>query len=57
MIASGLSTGASQFEPGKEGLPGTLLYSFKQEVPIPSYLFAIASGYAMLISKPIFKVS
>ncbi|MCJ1246033.1 hypothetical protein MMC30_003237 [Trapelia coarctata] len=44
VIASGLSTGASQFEPGKDGLPGTLLYSFKQSVPIPSYLFAVASG-------------
>ena len=57
VIASGLSTGATNFEPGKDGLPGTLLYTFKQNVPIPSYLFAIASGYAMLISESVFKVS
>jgi leukotriene-A4 hydrolase len=29
---------------GANGEPGTLLYSFCQEIPIPSYLFAIASG-------------
>jgi leukotriene-A4 hydrolase len=39
----GLSTGVSHFNPGKDGL-GTLLYSFKQDIPIPSCLFAIASG-------------
>ncbi|MCJ1405279.1 hypothetical protein MMC11_008506 [Xylographa trunciseda] len=44
VIASGLSTGAKDFRPGKNGLPGTLLYTFKQDVPIPSYLFAVASG-------------
>ncbi|MCJ1389402.1 hypothetical protein MMC18_002259 [Xylographa bjoerkii] len=47
VIASGLSTGAKDFQPGKNGLPGTLLYTFKQDVPIPSYLFAIASGSAL----------
>lgn len=44
VIASGLFTGSRDFQPGKDGTPGTLLYTFKQEVPIPSYLFAIASG-------------
>lgn len=53
VIASGLSTGVTQFEPGKDGLPGTLLYSFRQDVPIQSYLFAIASGY--VIRKRVFK--
>ena len=38
MLASGLPTGSKDFE------AGTLLYTFKQNVPIPSYLFAIASG-------------
>ncbi|KAI4134643.1 MAG: hypothetical protein LQ347_001341 [Umbilicaria vellea] len=44
VIASGLSTGAKDFRPGKDREAGTLLYTFKQEIPIPSYLFAIASG-------------
>ncbi|KAI9815560.1 MAG: hypothetical protein M1827_002694 [Pycnora praestabilis] len=44
VLASGLPTGAKDFAPGKDGEPGTLLYTFKQEIPIPSYLFAIASG-------------
>jgi len=43
-VASGLPTGAKDFQPGKGGARGTLLYTFKQKVPIPSYLFAIASG-------------
>jgi leukotriene-A4 hydrolase len=30
--------------PGKDGESGTLLYTFRQDVPIPSYLFAVASG-------------
>ncbi len=54
VIASGLSTGARDFEPGREGTPGTLLYTFKQDTPIPSYLFAIASGLvSMSERKPI----
>ncbi|KAK5172421.1 hypothetical protein LTR04_005561 [Oleoguttula sp. CCFEE 6159] len=40
----GLPTGSHDFLHGKDGAPGTLLYTFKQDVPIPSYLFAIASG-------------
>ena len=45
VIASGLFTGAKDYLPGKDGTPGTLLYTFKQSIPIPSYLFAIASGW------------
>ncbi|KAH6675559.1 putative leukotriene A-4 hydrolase like protein [Halenospora varia] len=44
VIASGLPTGATSFEHGSNGEPGTLLYSFHQEIPMPSYLFALASG-------------
>jgi leukotriene-A4 hydrolase len=44
VIASGLPTGATNFKHGENGEPGTLLYSFYQEIPMPSYLFAIASG-------------
>ncbi|KAG4410498.1 hypothetical protein IFR04_016367 [Cadophora malorum] len=44
VVASGLSTGASAFKHGENGEAGTLLYTFHQEIPIPSYLFAIASG-------------
>ncbi|KAH8591232.1 leukotriene A-4 hydrolase [Bisporella sp. PMI_857] len=44
VVASGLPRGSSSFIHGENGTPGTLLYSFYQEIPIPSYLFAIASG-------------
>ncbi|KAF2475703.1 leukotriene A-4 hydrolase [Lindgomyces ingoldianus] len=44
VLASGLPTGAKEYVPGKEGKSGTLLYTFEQKVPIPSYLFALASG-------------
>ena len=44
VVASGLPRGASSFLEGENGEPGTVLYSFHQEIPIPSYLFAIASG-------------
>lgn len=44
VIASGLPRGASSFMHGEGGEAGTLLYSFYQEIPMPSYLFAIASG-------------
>ncbi|TVY29225.1 Leukotriene A-4 hydrolase-like protein [Lachnellula hyalina] len=44
VIASGLPTGAAKFEHGENGESGTLLYSFHQEIPMPSYLFALASG-------------
>ncbi|KAF4303016.1 Peptidase M1 alanine aminopeptidase/leukotriene A4 hydrolase [Botryosphaeria dothidea] len=44
VLASGLPTGAKEFQAGKDGASGTLLYTFKQQIPIPSYLFAVASG-------------
>jgi leukotriene-A4 hydrolase len=44
VIASGLPTGATSFVPGSNGESGTLLYSFRQGIPMPSYLFALASG-------------
>jgi len=44
VVASGLSTGALNFKHGVDGESGTLLYTFHQEIPMPSYLFAIASG-------------
>jgi leukotriene-A4 hydrolase len=44
VLASGLPTGSKEFQHGQADAPGTLLYTFKQDIPIPSYLFAIASG-------------
>ncbi|KAL9122610.1 MAG: hypothetical protein Q9187_000842 [Circinaria calcarea] len=44
VFASGLSTAIEAPQPDKDGQSETRLYSFKQDVPIPSYLFAIASG-------------
>ena len=44
VITSGLPTGSKDFQPGKDGQSGTLLYTSKQAIPIPSYLFSIASG-------------
>ena len=44
VLASGLPTGPRDFQPGKDGKPGTLLYTFHQAIPMPSYLFALASG-------------
>lgn len=44
VLASGLPTGSHLYEAGKDGKAGTLLYTFEQKVPIPSYLFAVASG-------------
>lgn len=44
VLASGLPTGASSFQQGENGESGSLLYSFRQEIPMASYLFAIASG-------------
>lgn len=44
VVASGLPRGSSAFVDGVNGEPGSLLYSFYQEIPIPSYLFALASG-------------
>ncbi|OAL48063.1 leukotriene A-4 hydrolase [Pyrenochaeta sp. DS3sAY3a] len=45
VLASGLPTGASEYQPPKkDGEQGTLKYTFEQQVPITSYLFAVASG-------------
>ncbi|KAF2835226.1 putative leukotriene A-4 hydrolase like protein [Patellaria atrata CBS 101060] len=44
VLASGLPTGSRDYRPGNDGDSGTLLYTFRQQVPIPSYLFALASG-------------
>lgn len=44
VLASGLPTGSRDFQHGKDGKNGTLLYTFHQSIPMPSYLFAIASG-------------
>lgn len=45
VLASGLPTGSRNYQPPKDTKSrGTLLYTFRQEVPIPSYLFAVASG-------------
>lgn len=44
VITSGLPTGIRDSQPSKNGGSGTSLYTFKQDVPIPSYLFAVASG-------------
>ncbi|KAF1995403.1 leukotriene A-4 hydrolase [Amniculicola lignicola CBS 123094] len=44
VLASGLPTGATNYEAPKKGGNGTLKYTFEQKVPIPSYLFAVASG-------------
>lgn len=44
VLTSGLPTGSRDFLPGSKGVPGTLAYTSRQSIPIPSYLFAIASG-------------
>lgn len=44
VLASGLPTGSRDFLHGEHGNSGTLLYTFHQSIPMPSYLFAIASG-------------
>ncbi|KAK5725019.1 Leucyl aminopeptidase yscIV [Elasticomyces elasticus] len=44
VLASGLPGGVSNFKAGKDGKSGTLLYTFNQAIPMPSYLFALASG-------------
>ncbi|KAJ9630875.1 Leucyl aminopeptidase yscIV [Taxawa tesnikishii (nom. ined.)] len=44
VLASGLPTGTRDFQPGKGDSSGTLLYTFNQSIPMPSYLFALASG-------------
>ncbi|MCJ1277282.1 hypothetical protein MMC21_005093 [Puttea exsequens] len=43
-IASGLSLGVEDLGQQESPPTDTKLYSFKQDIPIPSYLFALASG-------------
>ncbi|PWW77874.1 leukotriene A-4 hydrol [Tuber magnatum] len=45
VCASGLPTGVRHFVPATSSSePGTLVYTFRQPIPMPSYLMAIASG-------------
>ena len=44
VIASGIATGVKDLGKGSDGAMGTKLYTFEQNIPIPSYLFALASG-------------
>ena len=44
VIASGLSTGVKDYGKSADDAIGTKLHTFEQKVPIPSYLFALASG-------------
>ena len=44
VLASGLSTCVQDVHSGSEVAAGTKLYSFEQKLPIPSYLFTLASG-------------
>ena len=46
VIAGGLPAGTEDYQPGEGDAGGSALYRFVQHKPIPSYLFAIASGYA-----------
>lgn len=43
-LASGLATGVKDLDGPRNEASGVKLYSFKQDIPIPSYLFALASG-------------
>ena len=44
VIASGIATGIKDLGKASDGAIGTKLYTFEQKIPIPSYLFALASG-------------
>lgn len=44
VIASGLSTGVQDLDQSEDRASGIKLYTFEQKIPIPSYLFALASG-------------
>ncbi|KAK4690433.1 leukotriene-A4 hydrolase, partial [Lecanoromycetidae sp. Uapishka_2] len=43
-FASGLATAVKDLDTEESAATGVRLYSFKQDIPIPSYLFALASG-------------
>ena len=44
VIASGIATGIKDLGKKADGAISTKLYTFEQKIPIPSYLFALASG-------------
>ena len=44
VIASGLSTGVHDLGQSEGNARASKLYTFEQKIPIPSYLFALASG-------------
>lgn len=44
VIASGIATGVEDSDKKANGAIPTKLYHFEQKIPIPSYLFALASG-------------
>lgn len=44
VIASGIATGVEDLGKKVNGAISTRLYKFEQKIPIPSYLFALASG-------------
>ena len=44
VIASGIATGIEEHDKKANGRVKTKLYTFEQKIPIPSYLFALASG-------------
>ena len=44
VIASGIATSVKDLDKNVDGAASTKLYTFEQKIPIPSYLFALASG-------------
>lgn len=44
VIASGIATGVEDLGKKANGASSTKVYRFEQKIPIPSYLFALASG-------------
>ena len=44
VIASGIATGVEDLDEKANGRVKAKLYTFEQKIPIPSYLFALASG-------------
>lgn len=44
VIASGIATCVKGLDNNVDGAASTKLYTFEQKIPIPSYLFALASG-------------
>lgn len=44
VIASGIATCVKDLDNNVDGAASTKLYTFEQKIPIPSYLFALASG-------------